>query len=154
MQRVTRLVWACAILVIGVSCQQHKGGISPSENGGTEVASAAAAATRPTGLALRATRDWMVVLSLQQEYLAKEGAAHRGPEFARLVMGLYQVAAPAVEVQLGPPRFHRKHAELLSEREVFAVLGPPDYWDSLPVGSAMVYNYRRDDSKGAAADWR
>src|SRR5256885_4658776 len=134
MRNVMFLLGAWAVVGIGVSCQ-HQGASSHSESV-VAAATTQPAATRSSGLVLRATPEWLFILSLQQEYMTKEGPAHRGAAFAKLAMALNALMVPGVRV--GRQSIKRKPKEAISELEVFAVLGPPEFWDSMPTGSAMI----------------
>jgi hypothetical protein len=74
------------------------------------------------------------LLSLQQAYLRDEGAARRGPKFARLVGGISTV---------------RRKEPPVTEVELLGLLGPPDYGDSDNRGALFIYLYDRN----ARRDW-
>jgi hypothetical protein len=93
-------------------------------------------------LVLRPTAKWLWVLKLRQDYLAKEGAAHRGPIFETLTQALNSLAVPVLHI--GPSVMRQEPAESLSEREVLAMLGPPDYGSSNQAGSDLAYRFRRE----------
>ena len=100
--------------------------------------------TRASGqadLVLRPTDKWLWVLKLQQDYLAKEGAAHRGPIFENLTQAMRSLLVPVVSFE--PSGMREEPPESLSEREVLAVLGPPDYGRSNRAGSDLAYRFRR-----------
>ena len=90
---------------------------------------------------LRPTAKWLWVLKLQQDYLSKEGAAHRGPIFENLTQAMRSLLVPVVSFERSGIR--QEAAESLNEREVLAVLGPPDYGSSNQAGSDLAYRFRR-----------
>jgi hypothetical protein len=98
-------------------------------------------ASQPADVVLRPTAKWLWVLKLQQDYLAKEGAAHRGPIFETLTYVLGSLLTPVLDFR--PSAMREEPAEPLSEREVLAVLGPPDYGRSNQAGCDSAYRFRR-----------
>jgi hypothetical protein len=68
-----------------------------------------------------------VVLGLQQRYLEEEGFHHRGPLFARTTGAIDQA---------------RSDDSPISEFEVLALLGPPDFGGMSDRGSQYVYVYK------------
>lgn len=91
--------------------------------------------TRPTvNLALRPTPQWQRLLELQQEYLGKEGATRRGRAFSDLAM--------AVNMMRGPSSASH---EAITELQVLALLGPPDFGYSVSTGAEMIYSYWRPE---------
>jgi hypothetical protein len=96
------------------------------------------AATRPASAepapVRRLTSLRSILLGLQQEYLAEEGPARRGKRFAALVSGLDEV---------------RRKEPPMTEIEVLAWLGPPDYGDSDERGAEYYYLYEH----AAPKDW-
>jgi hypothetical protein len=89
-------------------------------------------------VALRPTIRLALLLKLQGEYLASEGPAHRGPAFAKLVGGLL-MSVPSRRGMI--PLGEKTREEPVTEFEMLALLGPPDYAEADWRGAEYVYLY-------------
>lgn len=127
MRRIGR-VFLLTLLAAGVSCA-HRPAESLPDKPQRPIASTQPALTEsgaPPRPIVRLTKMRWVLCGLQHEYLLKEGAAHRGASFAKLVNGLRRV------MKFEPP---------LTEVEVLEVLGWPDYEKLDRHGGAYAYVY-------------
>ena len=144
-----RLVPCAIALALCASCTRtHVAEPAPSTIGAAPrpvaAAGPAAPASRPAdNLLLRPTVEWLAILELQQRYLATEGPSHRGPAFAQLALALNQLMVPTFKI--GVWGMGRMPLHSISEVEVLAVLGPPDFGGSNQGGSELIYRYRREE---------
>jgi hypothetical protein len=133
-----------ALLVCASCAQPTKAPAPPRDiSSAKQTAPATASATQPSDIVLRPSDEWPWILQLQQEYLAKEGSAHRGPAFDRFASAVNSLMVPPLEI--GFSGIGRKLNQTISELEVLALFGPPDYGASNQSGSYMVYRYRREE---------
>jgi hypothetical protein len=106
----------------------------------TQPATTQAAVPEPSAadVALRPTIHLALLLKLQGEYLASEGPAHRGTAFAKLVGGLL-MSVPSRRGMI--PFGEKTREEPVTEFEMLALLGPPDYAEADWRGAEYVYLY-------------
>jgi hypothetical protein len=106
----------------------------------TQSATTQSAVPEPSAsnVALRPTMGLALLLKLQQDYLASEGPAHRGPEFSKLLAGL-QMSVPSYHGFI--PIGEKTREEPITEFEMLALLGPPDYAEADWRGAEYVYLY-------------
>jgi hypothetical protein len=136
------------VLLICSSCSGARSAAGGGEQRSGPTTQLAPAATQPTLDVRRLTLRRWLILSLQAEYLLKEGTAHRGEQFAKLAGAVNQSIVPTTELRDGSaPR--RVPTEPWNETEVLALLGPPDWGDSDERGAEYFYFYDRF----AAKDW-
>lgn len=132
MQRMAKII-SVMLVAVGASCAHR----SAEPLGSKEFASTTPPLPENVESArvLRRLTGWRWLLAgLQQQYLLKEGPAHRGVNFAKLVGALRGVA------ESEPP---------VTEIEVIELLGWPDYEEFDVHGGAYAYIY----SNGGRDDW-
>jgi hypothetical protein len=145
MRRVIVPSFLAAVVVCTSCAQPTKAPAPPTTSAAAQALQSKAAAPQPApgptaSLELRPTAQWQRLLDLQQEYLGKEGATRRGRAFSDLAM--------ALNMTLLWPSIGRHEA--ISELQVLALLGPPDFGYSVSSGADMIYSYWRPE---AHEDW-
>jgi membrane-associated protease RseP (regulator of RpoE activity) len=125
------------ILLLDISCQATTTATRGTAELPTTQTASPLAATRPAPTELQPVRRLTLLRSIllgsQQEYLTAEGPSRRGKLFEKLISGLDQV---------------RRKEPPMTEIEVLAWLGPPDYGDSDERGAQYDYVFHAgsDDS--------